>query len=140
MNLQAFCQKIFCFWFKSICNNKWFWFNIFNKFELCLSSPWSCSMKHLIKNKSYCPNIAFGCIWLWFQYLKRHVQWRSNCCRISDSFCYIFFCKAEIANFDNSFTQHDICRLEIPTWYDFYLCTIPSLTKEIKPLQICFKN
>lgn len=64
-------------------------------------------MNHLIEDKSQSPYITFRSIDLAFQYLWRHIQWRSNSTLNFQLFIFLFS-KSKITNFCFSFTQHDI--------------------------------
>lgn len=138
--LQTLPQKIFSLCWKIRVDYEWLGLDVLHKFELCMRVPRSFSMQHLIENKTSCPDIAFGSIRIWLQHLNGHVQRGSNWCLVLHPLRNIPFGKPKISYLHDSLAQHNIRRLQIPKYQQPYRCTIPSLTKAIKPLQICLRK
>ena len=134
--LKSFFQKINCLLTKIGWYLKRFVDDIVYKFKLASCSPGCMPMKNFIKNKPDGPNITLWSIWFPFQKLYRHVQ-RGSYCRLMLQFLgYIFFCEAKITNLHFSVGNEDVGRFQIPGYFDDYLCTTPSRTKVMNPLQI----
>ena len=137
---QGTSKEIPRFCFESRVQNQSFSLNIFNKLKFRMCSPRSFSVKHLIEDESCGPNIALTCICFGFQDLKRHIERCSHRWSIFHPLCHVLLGKAKISDLANPLTEHDIGWLEVPSWMEIYLWTMPSRTSAINPLQICLKN
>ena len=70
--------------------------------------------KHLIKNDSYCPNIALIAVIIIVESLQRHINRRTHIVTVGLLQLSILYCESEISYFDCSFVEEYIGRLEVP--------------------------